>query len=308
MSTEDEKKDKKDKKEKETKINPYDTLVISGGAVKGLILLGSLQYAADNSLLDNIENYIGTSAGSIISYLLVIGYTPIEIMVYICTHRLLERLHSMDLVAMLNGNGALSYMIIQESLEKMTLNKVNKFLTLKEVKEKFGKTLICTTYNKTRDTVEYIGPDNYPDLPCLIALRMSANVPLLFEKFKYLDHEYIDGGIVDNFPIMKGEEIGEKVLGFFLEYNKTTQESKDKKEGFLQYLYGLIRVPMEQAVKYKISLSTKKSTCIGVSSTSYDFFNFDIKPSAKLDMFSAGYQCAKKYFEKEESKGEKEES
>jgi hypothetical protein len=72
-------------------ISHYDTLVLSGGSSKGIIILGALQYLIDNYLISNIETYIGTSVGSIICYLLLIGYTPIEIIVYICKNQLLEK-------------------------------------------------------------------------------------------------------------------------------------------------------------------------------------------------------------------------
>ena len=84
----------------------YDTLVLSGGSTKGIIILGSLQYLYDNFYLSKIKNYIGTSSGAIICFLLAIGYTPIEIIVYICTHQLLEKIQHFNVVAMINGGGA----------------------------------------------------------------------------------------------------------------------------------------------------------------------------------------------------------
>ena len=69
----------------------YDTLVLSGGGVNGILELGALQYCNDKNLLSSIKTYVGTSIGSIICYLLIIGYTPVEIIVYLCTHnKLLE--------------------------------------------------------------------------------------------------------------------------------------------------------------------------------------------------------------------------
>ena len=70
-------------------IADYDTLVLSGGSSKGILTLGALQYCYDNFLLNKIETYVGTSSGAIISFLLIIGYSPIEIMVYICCNGLL---------------------------------------------------------------------------------------------------------------------------------------------------------------------------------------------------------------------------
>ena len=64
--------DSKDVDNKDVKTNiHYDTLVLSGGSSKGIIILGCIQYLVDNYLLKGIETYIGTSVGSIICFLLL---------------------------------------------------------------------------------------------------------------------------------------------------------------------------------------------------------------------------------------------
>ena len=45
---------------------------------------------------------------------------------------------------------------------------------------------------------------------------MSANIPLIFEHYRYGHSFYIDGGISDNFAIQVGDKIGEKVIGINL--------------------------------------------------------------------------------------------
>lgn len=286
-----------DNKQPERKLHGYDTLVISGGAIKGLLLLGSIQCAMDNLLLKDVVNFVGTSAGSMISYLLAIGYTPVEIIVYICTHQLLERMASFNLVAMLNGEGAVSYQPIQEALEKMSIDKIGYFPTLRELREKYNKNLVCATYNKTRHKMEYLSADNYPDLPCLVAVRMSSNVPMLFERFKYMGFEYVDGGVGDNFPIMEAEKIGQRVLGVVLIPNLKEDIDTDGEQGFLQDTLKLLYVPISQAVIYRISLITEKSTCVQIDSDKIKVFDFNLKSSQKLNMFSTGYQQFKKYLD-----------
>ena len=76
----------------DTNITHFDTLVLSGGSSKGILILGALQYAYDNFLLNNIDIYVGTSCGAIIGYLLAIGYTPLEIIVYICSNQLMGKI------------------------------------------------------------------------------------------------------------------------------------------------------------------------------------------------------------------------
>ena len=152
----------------------YDTLVISGGSNKGLLTLGAIQCALDNFIISKVENYIGTSSGSIISYMLCIGYTPVELLVYLCTNQIFESLQEYNFINLAQGKGACSFNSLQEKLEKLTIEKIGFLPTLNDIKQKYNKTLICVTYNYTEKVSEYLSWENYPHLPCLTALRMSC--------------------------------------------------------------------------------------------------------------------------------------
>ena len=67
-------------------------------------MLGALGYEDDNYLLKKVTKYVGTSSGAMCNYLLAIGYSPIEIMVYLCTKQMLEKMKNFNIVAMMNGS------------------------------------------------------------------------------------------------------------------------------------------------------------------------------------------------------------
>jgi predicted acylesterase/phospholipase RssA len=277
------------------KSGDFDTLVISGGSVQGIIILGAIQFTVDNFLLNKINTYIGTSVGAICIYLLIIGYTPSEIMAYICTHQITEQLKNINLVSMFNRQGALSFSIIYEQLEKMTIEKIGKLITMGDLFVLYKKTFICVTYNKTLDKPELLSHLTYPDMPCLIALRMSSNLPILFEDFKYMGNYYIDGGIVNNFPIDIGDTMGNKILGISMCCG-TKFASSFSEESMLSYVYKLISVPMNQSVIYRIEKASEKCSIVQLSRNGLNPLNFDLDVRTKLDMFSDGYTQIKKYF------------
>jgi len=181
----------------------YDTLVISGGALKGFAILGCLQCLVDQNKLSGVHKYIGTSIGAIIGYLLCIGYTPIEIMVYLAKSNLMERLAKFDVLQAMHNHGAVSFSIINEVLEKMTIEKIGRLITLGELRDRFGKTLICCTFNLSSQEQEFKTSDDHPEMPCLVALRMSSNLPVLFEPFLYEHSYYVDGCVISTFPIFR---------------------------------------------------------------------------------------------------------
>lgn len=275
----------------------YDTLVLSGGGIKGFSLLGSVQALIDLGLTKNINIYVGTSAGAMLSYLLAIGYTPIEIVVSLYTNRWLDKIQHLNLVEMINGSGAISYTNLNEALEKLTLDKIGRHLTLGKLKELYGKTLICCTYNITICRVEYMGPDNYPDLPCLTALRMSSNIPMIFDRFKYMDNYYIDGGIVNNFPITKGVELGKNVIGITLNIEENKLKD-DPEEGIVSYFLKLLYIPMIQLSKNNIENTGNKATIIPINGKMRNIIEFNIQSKIRLEMFSEGYDAVKKFFDK----------
>ena len=275
-------------------VSEYDTICISGGSVKGLTALGSIQYLYDNFLNEKLVNFIGTSCGSIICYLLAIGYTPIEIMVYICTNHIVEKIQNFNLVDMINGNGATSYNPINETLEKITLDKIGRLITMGELKEKYKKKLICVTYNITLNKTEYISYENYPELPCLIALRMSCNIPLLFDTFKYMNNYYLDGALTDNFPLEKAQEIGSKIIGFVLHSQDPPDNPSNK---MLEYFFGIINIFIKDMTQKQIKQKNEKSTIINLYSKVSNMFDFFVKSRDKLEMFSQGYQIIKKELE-----------
>lgn len=273
----------------------FDTLVLSGGSIHAMIMLGSLQYAVDNNMLHKITTYVGSSAGAICCYLLAIGYTPTEIMVYLCTKQVLERMKQFNLVAMMNGGGATSFSYIHEQLERMTIEKIGRLITLKDLYDIFGKKLICTTHNITADKLEILSYETYPDMPCLIALRMSSNLPFIFEHFQYLGSYYVDGGISNNFPVDIAENHGNKILGLVI-YNINSNFNKTP-SNMIEYIYKIISISINQHVTNNIEKSSDKCHIVKIKPDDTLFFNFNLDSYAKLEMFSDGYTQLQKQWE-----------
>jgi predicted acylesterase/phospholipase RssA len=285
-----------EKKEEEEIINnKFDTLVLPGGSVKGIFILGALQYCYDNFLLTDVQNYIGTSSGAMSSFLLAIGYTPVEIITQICTSQIIERMQHFDIFAMINNLGATSFTNISEYLEKLTIDKIGYLPTFHDIKHKFNKNLVFVTYNLSKGEAEYLSYETHPTLPCLVAIRMTSNLPLIFENYKYGNNYYIDGGIVDNFSVDVAQKIGNRVLGININFEKVTFSTSDN---VLDYIYKLIYIPIKQQQRIKLdNICRKKCKLVGLSDkTNRTMFNFNLSSVEKLDMFSNGYRQCKNAF------------
>lgn len=272
----------------------YDTLVVSGGSVKGYYLLGAIQYLYDIKYTTQIVNYIGTSVGSMICFLLVIGYTPIEIVTYLCVNKVLDELNNINLSKIISGVGIYPYSIIQDHLEKMTLKKIGYFPTFKDINEKFNKNFICITYNFTKFNQEILSFDTHPDMPCLTAIRMSSNLPFIFGDFSYENNIYLDGGLCNNFPIDVGSSIGNRILG--VNINDRVNDiinTNDVTCSKLMMFYKIISIPLSELGKLRQQLLSDKCDIFSIKPENTNILNFNINTSQQLDMFSIGYQQIK---------------
>jgi predicted acylesterase/phospholipase RssA len=276
----------------------FDTIVISGGSVKGSALLGALYYVFSKCDISNIKNFVGTSVGTIIIFLLSIGYTPLELMIYLCTHghEFTSKMSNVDVLKMVAGNGATSFAPVQEELEKLTIEKIGKLPTLRDIETKFGKKLVLCTFNVTKHETEYLSADNHPDLPCITAIRMSCNIPLIFEKFMYNNNLYVDGGISDNFPIKKAEELGTNILGICLLTDHENLKVNDL--DIIDYLTYLASTLLNQIVHTKLDNCNKNNVVVNLKCPLIKPMQFEMGTAFHLQMFSNGYQTFKEYFEK----------
>lgn len=298
-----------------SQLPDYNTLVMSGGGIKGLGLLGALQYLADRNKLYKIHKFIGTSVGAIIGYLLSIGYSPIEIMVTINQKQIIEKMvHGLNMIDLIHHGGALNYFILHEFLEDMTITKVGHVLTMRQLYDEFGKHLICCTFNHSTRQCEYLDYISNPHLPCLTALRMSSTLPFLFRPFPYEGSLYLDGAILDNFPVcqLTQDDIAiairltrecpngtrKDTMNSFPKNEKKKRHKPNTSFDLMSYILEIIYIPIESAHRY--SSLTAKHKPVDTIDVVVDIpvFHFHMSMTEKFNNFSIGYETVKRYYQK----------
>ena len=200
---------------------------------------------------------------------------------------------------MLNGGGASSFSSIYEQLEKMSIEKLGYIPTFQDLKDRFGVDFTCITYNITENKTEYLSYETYPTLPCLVAIRMSSNLPLIFEKYRYGNSFYVDGGISCNFGINLGVKNGNNVLGIWINSNVNTSLVNDGNisGNIIEYIYKLMFISITQTTMDTINNIKDKCKIVFLNTNKISHFRFNINSVEKLDLFSDGYQQTKESFE-----------
>lgn len=182
-----------------------DTLVISGGSSSGLIILGKIQSLIfDKKLnLNELKTFGGTSIGSVICLFLLLGFQPYEIVYKLINSNLIKTLGKFNILNFVNGKGIVSLDDIKKEISIWINEKTGMENISFDYIKKLNKNFVCTTFNFTDNNLEYLSTNNikYNNMNVIDAIMMSCAIPFLFNPYNYNNKIYIDGGILDNFPV-----------------------------------------------------------------------------------------------------------
>lgn len=281
----------------------YSNLVLSGGALRAVALLGAIKYLEELNLLKNIKQFVGTSAGSIISFLLIIGYKSNEIV------KLFE--NNVDYITQFNIDiDNLSNILDdygmddcsrnKEKLEEFLYKKINsKTITFLELTKKFGVNFVVTGTNLTKRQTDYFNVDNYPNMNVIDALIISSCIPLIYKPITFNDCLYVDGGIYDNFPLKYFKNNSTETLGIYVQ----TYYS-NKNENFFNYFTNMISSVMDKLSydeieqnNYNICLIFYKEPRSSDANFNMDNLTINVNKEVFNIYYDYGYNEFKKYYD-----------
>lgn len=178
-------------------------LVLSGGGVKGISILGSLHYLFDKKIIniEQLQTIAGSSAGGLIGALISIGYTPSQL--YNEYKKLtMSSILDPDISNFLEYYGLDSgYKLVSIIRQLFKGRGYNDNVTFIELYEKTHIHLILTGTNVNLRSTQYFDYIHTPLIKVVDAIRVSISFPLYFTAPKYKDCHYVDGGVLDNFPL-----------------------------------------------------------------------------------------------------------
>jgi len=168
----------------DTSADPIESkkigLALSGGGIRGVSHLGVMQALVDNGI--EFSHISGTSAGAVGAAFFAEGYAPKEVLQMIKNARLLKLLRPS-----LGSTGLLSILRVRFLIAKFIPH--NSFQKL-----------------KTRVTISAVDLGEgrlvyFTDGELDIAVLASCCLPGIFKPILMNNHMYVDGGILNNFPV-----------------------------------------------------------------------------------------------------------
>lgn len=267
-------------------------LVISGGGINGIGFIGIIRFLSENNLLKDINHYIGTSAGSIIGYLLSIGYNHMEIFEF-CKYFNFSKIVNINLDDFLEKYGFADSSKLYYILKRLTESKnLNHNITFKEHYELTNKklTVVGTCLNDYKS--HFFNFENTPDMHILSAIRISSTIPLIFMPTVYENKLWLDGGMTENYPISFCDAEIENTLGICVNdeclENCSIETPKDLPEYLTQIFKCFIfSESLKNIIKYEKN-TIKYSYSMGI------FSDFQIDRETIENMVNSGYDQAKK--------------
>ena len=276
-----------------------ENLVFKGGGVLGIAYAGAIEVLEKKGVLKKIKRVSGTSVGAVIAMLVALKYNSNEIkdiLKYTNLKDFEDNLNPLKITTkygLYDGDVLLNW--IKGLIKKKTGNENTTFTELNS-KEYLDLKVYSTDLTDVK--LKEFSNKCTPNVIVAESIRASISIPLVFSAWKFTnkipdDHLYVDGGVLNNYPINSFEEL-DKTLGFFLEL-KEDNESLEYNE-FNKYLEQLFKILMQnQTTSFLVNQKQVDATVfiknLGISST-----NFKLTEKEKTALFNEGVKSTIKYF------------
>lgn len=265
-----------------------DTLCLSSGGILGLSFIGVLKYLEEKKFINlkNITTYAGTSAGSVLSFLLNLDYSIKEIK-QIFMHINFEKLESnIDICNIIENNGIdnglkILAIIIPFLKEKYDVNDI----TFTKLYELTNKKIIIIGTNFTTLKEEIFSVDTTPSMSVIMAIRISISVPLLFTPILYNNNYYIDGAFTNAFPIKYCNK--ETTLGLYITYEYNTN---------IMNIYNLFLGCFAILSNTLSEKDINNYNVIKISNENLNIENYNINNKLKNNIIKLGKKTGYKYY------------
>lgn len=271
----------------------YEAIVISGGGSNGILSLGALHYEFQKGTYDPayVRIYAGTSIGSVISLLLICGYTPMEIFAEVYTTDHFFDINKFGSIwDIFKYMGLISINVFSNKIDALVKRKFGYTPTMLELYNLTQKVLVTVVTNVTKMKCEYYTYKNKPDTTCVDAVMHSCNLPLIFHSIHYSDSYIVDGGLTDNFPLRYIDDRKIKILGIVtmgIDFSLTDTK-------FTGYFYRLVVMPVNANTELRCALAKPNTKLIKIVRNKSSLKLFSISSDVKMSMFWDGYSVAQK--------------
>ena len=227
---------------------PIKHLVLEGGAYLGISTLGALSFLEKAKFYDieKIETIYGSSIGAVIGGLLCLKLDWNDLLEYIRDrpwYKILK-FSPENLFAIPHNKGIFDISFFNKTFNNLLQSKdLAKDISMKELYEYSNIELHIITTKLNDFSIVDISYKTHPDFNFIQAIYQSSTIPIIFQPKWYESSYYLDGGLLNNYPVDLCIENGGKedeILG--VRYNALKSRNVlTETDSFMDYLLHLFR-------------------------------------------------------------------
>ena len=175
-------------------------------------------------------------------------------------------------------------------LIKILIKKMNnENITFQELYDKTNKKLILTGTCLNKNKIEYLSYETHPNMKIIDAIRITFSIPIIYNKVEYENNTYIDGAIMDNYPIQIFNQYKEKTIGFLISNNDCNFKINDT-TSYIKSILNCVHCRLKHYQQIGFQEQTINLT------VDIDGLNFDLTKEQKT-LIETGYNQTKKYLD-----------
>jgi len=276
-----------------------ENLVFKGGGVLGVAYAGAIEVLEKKGVLKKIKRVSGTSVGSVIAILVALKYNSKEIKDILKYTNLKDFEDNLNPLKITTKYGLYDGDVLLNWIKGLIKKKTgNENTTFAEMNSNEYLDLKVYSTDLTDAKLKEFSNKCTPNVIVAESIRASISIPLVFYAWKFTnkipdDHLYVDGGVLNNYPINSFEEL-DKTLGFFLEI-KEDNESLEYNE-FNKYLEQLFKILMQNQTTSFLANQKQVDATIFIKNLGISSTNFKLTEKEKTALFNEGVKSTIKYF------------
>jgi NTE family protein len=267
-------------------------LCLAGACNRGVCYIGSIKKLEELEILD-IKTIVGVSIGGFIAVCYILGYTPTE-MLDIIIQKDTKDFKDISLTeaqgAILKGNE------YRKWIREVISEKVNPDITLSDLYKLTKINLIMNTtciYSvdpKYPEGMVHMSHVHTPDMPLIVAINSTMSFPFIFPPIIYEGNHFIDGGVLDNFPL---DQVSKNALGLRVNFSPIDGLTSTKSPiSYIGKLFELI----SSRLKYLSPGSSDNIVCIECED--FGLVDFEMSIDDKITLYKRGYQAIEDFLDK----------
>jgi len=266
----------------EEKTSKITELCLAGGGNRGICYIGCIKKLEELDLL-RIKKLAGTSIGAMIGACYLIGYSADEMLKIVIE----KQAQDFKDFSFSEQGAILKGQLYRQWVYNVFAKKVDPDITLLQLFNKTGiefimtATCIHSARDEFKEGINYFSHILTPDLPLITAVNASSAFPFIFPPINYKGHQFIDGGVLDNFPIeyLSSDALGIKVTFRLLDGSQSTRNPIS----YVGKIFELI------SIRLKDLSPGKSKNILSIDCDDFNIIDFEMSIDDKLTLYKRGY-------------------